>query len=81
MLFLQVPPAESHLAVAGADSLPQLLGLPGLQVVDEDDDLDASLRAGHFGKEIAASLLLLALALMLLELWLGRRGPEGEGRI
>jgi hypothetical protein len=77
-----LPPAEESLLRAlPADSLPALLGLPNLQVLSSGQNLGDALKAGHFGKEIAATLLLLAVALMLLELWLGRRGPEGDGRI
>ncbi len=81
-LMAVLPPAEESLLRAlPADSLPALMGLPELRVVPAGEDLDSALKAGHFGKEIAATLLLLAVALMLLELWLGRRGPEGEGSI
>jgi hypothetical protein len=77
-----LPPAEeSLLRPLPADSLSALLGLPNLRVVASDENLSDAIKAGHFGKEIAATLLLLAVALMLLELWLGRRGPEGDGRI
>ncbi len=77
-----LPPAEeSMLRPLPADSLSALLGLPNLRVVGSDENLGDAIQAGHFGKEIAATLLLLAVALMLLELWLGRRGPEGDGRI
>jgi hypothetical protein len=76
-----LPPEESLLEAMPADNLPALMGLPELRVVHPEDSLDAALRAGHFGKEIAVTLLILATLLMLLELWLGRRGPEGEGRI
>jgi len=77
-----LPPAEESLLRAlPADSLPFLLGLANLRVVSSGENLDDAIKAGHFGKEIAATLLLLAVALMLLELWLGRRGPDGEGRI
>jgi len=80
-MAVQAPSSESLLRALPADSLSRLLGLPELLVVAPGEDLQATLRAGHFGKEISATLLLIATVLMLLELWLGRRGPAGEGRI
>jgi len=68
----QAPPAEGLLRPLPPDSLPAALGLPDLVVVAPARELAAALHAGRYGKEIAAPLLLLAAALMALELWLGR---------
>jgi len=73
------PPAEeSRLEPLPADSLPILMGLPSLRIIQPGQSIESALRAGQFGKEIAPKLLVFALLLMLLELWLGRRGPGGE---
>ena len=75
---VRLPRGEGRLRPLPADSLAAALGLPALQVVGIDEPLEPALRAGHYGREIALWLLLVAAALMLAELWLGRRGPEGE---
>lgn len=73
---VSVPPAEGVLAPLPADSIPERLGLPGLQVVDAAQPLAAALHAGRYGKELAPSLLILAALLFALELWLAQRAEH-----
>jgi hypothetical protein len=70
---VRVPAAEGRLAALPADSIPAALGWPGLRVLGRDEALETALHAGRFGKEIARPLLILAAALMALELWLAQR--------
>jgi hypothetical protein len=75
---VRVPAAEGELAPLPADSIAVRLGLERLEVIRHGEPFAAALEAGRNGKELARSILILALLLMAAELWLAQRS-EREG--
>ncbi len=73
---VRVPAVEGELAPLPADSIAARLGLDRLEVIGSDDPFATALEAGRNGKELARSILILALLLMAAELWLAQRSER-----
>ncbi len=73
---VRVPTAEGELAPLPADSIAARLGLDRLELIHSAEPLTEALTAGRNGKELARSILILALLLMAAELWLAQRSER-----